>query len=101
MSYVPTTKCRSCGKLITFIKTRSGKSMPCDAEQVRFVPDLNGKNLYVLEDGSVIHGALPRPDDSDIETGYISHYATCPEADRFRRPGKKSRKAEALREGDR
>lgn len=92
--------CKSCGRPLRFIKTRTGKSMPCDWEPVRFVPDLNGENVYVQEDGTVLRGALPLPQDSDVETGYVSHFATCPEADRFRRPGKKSRKNAAIRKGE-
>lgn len=85
--------CRACGARMLFIKTKNGKTMPVDAEAVRFVPDPAGRNLYVLEDGSVVHGTAPEPDDKDVHTGYISHFATCTEPNFFRKPRKKTRKA--------
>ena len=86
--------CRACGARMLFLKTKNGKTMPVDAESVRFVPDLAGKNLYVLADGSVVHGAPPAPEDPDVHVGYISHFATCPKAHYFRRRTKAERKEE-------
>lgn len=87
-----TGKCRGCGADIMFIKTRNGKTMPVDAQSMYFVPDLNGKALYVLPDGTVAHGVPGTPEDPDRHIGYISHFATCPAADSFRKPRKKDRK---------
>lgn len=62
--------CKSCGKLIVFLETKSNKKIPInwdslDAEEQRFL----------TEAGSV-----------DYEHGrHISHFADCPEAKNFRR----------------
>ena len=77
--------CHGCGKKIAFVKTLKGKTMPIDLEPVKFVPDTAGKNRYVLSDGAVVAGTEPREGDKDIHTGYISHFATCPQADYFRK----------------
>jgi len=90
-----TANCRACGAEIMFIKTRNGKTMPVDAQSMWFVPDLSGKCLYVLPDGTTMHGVPGKPDDPDRHIGYISHFATCPEADRFRKARKSERKERA------
>ena len=87
-----TYRCKACDAQILFIKTVKGKTMPVDAESRYFVPDTNGKALYVLADGSVMRGAEPREEDKDKHIGFISHFATCPAADQFRRPRKSDRK---------
>ena len=84
--------CRACGRRIIFIKTLKGKTMPCDAEPVKFVPDVAGNNKYVLADGLLINGVIPMPGDTDVHEGYVSHFATCPSAESFRKKRKGSRK---------
>jgi len=86
------TVCRACGARIIFIKTVKGKTMPVDAEPVSFVPDDNGFAKYVLSDGIVVRGVPPLPGDRDVHEGYISHFATCPSADAFRKNRKSDRK---------
>lgn len=54
-------KCRSCGAPIIWFKTSAGKNIPVNAETV-----LDGD--YTLE--------LPR---------HVAHFATCPEAAKFRK----------------
>lgn len=73
--------CRACGYRIRWIRTKNGKSMPCNAQAVRFTPG-GGPETFVTEDGKVERGR--RRQDGE-KTGYISHFATCPEADRFRK----------------
>lgn len=81
-----TTKCRGCGADIAFIKTEKGKTMPVDPESKWFIP-CGGPNTYVLADGSVRRGREPDWADQGLEKeiGFISHFATCPERDRFRK----------------
>ena len=65
-------KCRSCGAEIIWIKTPEGKSMPLDAKPekrwVENVADGHGVDYWGLEDT------------------YVSHFATCPDAAKFRKP---------------
>lgn len=75
-------KCRSCGAQIIFIKTKRGRAIPCDIRPVRFDYEANGPAQIVTEDGDVIRGRISR-DGADI--GYISHFATCPNAAAHRR----------------
>ena len=87
-----TSSCRACGATITFIKTQAGKTMPVDANAVSFVA--GGSELFVLPDGSTAHGTRCEygKGDQTEQIGYISHFATCPSADRFRKPRKSDRK---------
>ena len=57
------TNCKKCNAQIEFIKTTAGKFMPVDIEpRVTIVTD-----------------------KGEVKTGRISHFATCPAADEFRR----------------
>lgn len=73
--------CRSCGARIRWIKTISGKAMPCDAEEIRFNRG-GGPETFVTPEGKVERGRRCREGEY---TGYISHFATCPFADCHRK----------------
>lgn len=82
-----TSQCRGCGERIGFIKTKAGKTMPVNLKPMEFIP-AGGPNTYVMEDGTVQRGReRDWADTGETSTGYISHFATCPEADRFRKRG--------------
>jgi hypothetical protein len=67
--------CRSCGAPIVWaVSAKSGKRMPLDAR-----PVLNG-NLDLDADGTV---TVVEPDPT--LKGYVSHHATCPDADDWRK----------------
>lgn len=72
--------CKGCGQLIVWTKMKTGKPMPCDPTVIRFFA--GGPECYVTPDGECVSGS-PRPDGDRI--GYISHFATCPAAKRFRK----------------
>ena len=77
--------CRGCGKEIAFIKTEKGKTMPVDPDPHTFVPE-DGLNTYVMENGEICRGReLDYGDMHGTRIGYISHFATCPAADKFRK----------------
>ena len=77
--------CRSCGKQILWIRTKSGKNMPVDPTFVNFKKVDGGKERIVLPNGEVIAGERCEADDNPDGHGYISHFATCPNADSHRR----------------
>lgn len=54
--------CKGCGATIEWITTEAGKKMPVDPPRV----------VVVTFEGKVV-------------TGQMSHFATCPKADRFRK----------------
>lgn len=85
-----TTPSRACSAPLRFIKTAAGKTMPVDADPKRFIVDPKGPALYVTEGGTTVRG-IPS-EDAGAEVGYISHFATCPNADSFRKPRKSTRK---------
>ena len=63
-------KCRSCGRNIMWLKTRNGKNIPVDIPK--------------FKDGESAHEAVT----TAVEFNYdymISHFATCPNADKHRR----------------
>ena len=76
-------KCKACGAPIIWIPLKSGKIMPCDNQRIPYKINLHdGKYTLVLPDGRVTRADLDL--DSD-DYGYVSHYETCPAADKFRR----------------
>jgi len=91
-----TTQCRACGAEIGFIKTVAGKTMPVNAEAVYFIPESTAKDVFVMPDGTVTHGRATTENAEPLAVepviGYISHFATCPKADFFRKPRKSDRK---------
>lgn len=88
-----TAPCRGCGKEIAFIKTEKGKTMPVNPESVYFITG-GGPNTYVMADGRIQRGREPEWEDQGIRPwiGFISHFATCPAADSFRKKRKGERK---------
>lgn len=80
--FMKVSRCRSCGAEIIWIKTQTGKSMPVDSERIYYTPKTNGLLKLVTPDGRVISA---EPDPSSTVWAYVSHFATCPYADRHRK----------------
>lgn len=66
-------RCKGCGADIIWIKTMSGKAMPVDAK-----PE---KRIVMLEND------VTGTQRGDVRDTYISHFATCPQSDAFRKKG--------------
>ena len=75
-------KCKSCGADIIWIKTKNGRSMPCDAKPIPFRESFSGGMKLVTKAGDIVPGNY---DGTSNEFAYISHFATCPNADQHRR----------------
>ena len=73
--------CRACGARILWLKTTKGKNIPCDPGVIRFHA-AGGPETFVTVDGKVERGQRQK---DGAAWGYISHFATCPQADRFRK----------------
>jgi hypothetical protein len=77
--------CRSCGAAIRWAVTATGKRIPLDPEPV------DGGNIVI--DNSGPHGPIATVVGKATQPGlfgddsprYVSHFATCPNADRHRR----------------
>lgn len=66
---LPTDKCRACGAAIVWLKSSGNRNVPVDAATVR-----------------------GRPERFDGREGHVSHFTTCPDADKFR--GRRRRDAQ-------
>ena len=77
-------RCKGCGAEIDWIKTRAGKNMPVDPEPV-FVAVDDGNDVFVTDEGEVIHGREIPANDGSAEVAFVPHWATCPVAGQFRR----------------
>ena len=81
-------KCKSCGAEIRWIKMRSGKSMPCNPVGIHYRRQVHGDKRCLLtlvtHDGNVVVGQACEESESEF-VGYVSHFATCPNADRHRK----------------
>lgn len=79
------TKCKSCGANIIWIKTTNGKSMPCNAEQVIYWQDPKGEANIITPNGETVRATLKTRRTPPTGVGYIPHWATCPQANNFRK----------------
>ena len=77
-------QCRSCKAAIIWIKTATGANMPCDPTPRYYRPDKYGNAMIVTPGGHVVKASLAEEKDARGE-GYISHFATCPEAGKHRK----------------
>lgn len=78
--------CRGCGAEIVWVKTSSGKSIPCDPQPVSYWerPGAVGK-VVLPRSGKVVSCVFYGPRHELSGFGYASHFSTCPRADVFRR----------------
>ncbi len=85
------SKCKSCGAEIKWIKMASGKNMPCDAAPISYSEILHPASksddflTLVTDKGTLVRTVL---DPGGDKLGYTSHFATCPNANAFRRRGR-------------
>lgn len=79
------SKCKECGAEIIWIRTRSGKAMPCDAPQVMYRQKKGGRDRIVTPDGEVLACEITEDAGRATGVGHIPHWSTCPAAGRFRR----------------
>ena len=83
------TRCKSCGAEIVFIGTGNGNSIPCNAEVLPYWQTKGGKHKIVTPNGEVLSAELEGIPGMETGLGYITHFATCPDAEKFRKKGKK------------
>lgn len=78
------TKCRSCGAEIKFIKLKkSGKWNPVDTVKHTIIKG-EGHEVIITDDGEVATGRFASREEGANASGYISHFATCPNANAHR-----------------
>lgn len=81
--------CSSCGAPIVWVKTPLGKMMPLDEKLIRYKQNPEGKDFLVSDRGETIRCDLVF---EGLPTGMArrSHFVTCPNADKFRKRGRKA-----------
>ena len=75
-------KCKSCGAEIRFLNTAEGKLMPVNAAIVTYEIEAGGPTTFLGPGGYIERGRMIV---GGSRIGYIPHWCTCPDADRFRR----------------
>ncbi|MDE6053237.1 MAG: hypothetical protein K2G55_05645 [Lachnospiraceae bacterium] len=79
------SKCKNCGHRIIFIRMKSGKSMPVNEQLVNYKLEDKGKDKIVTPEGDVV-SCISGVDASEADGyGYVSHFATCPNAQKHRK----------------
>ena len=66
--------CKGCGAEILWLKTMTGKTMPVDIP-----PE---KRIVIIYDRVI------GEERGEVKDSYVSHFATCPQADAFRKKEK-------------
>ncbi len=84
------SRCRSCGAKILFIKSEKGRFIPCNPTVTRYKMENGGKEKVVLDTGKVVSCRTDISAEEMDGVGYISHFATCPNA-KVHRKGKSGR----------
>ena len=77
--------CSSCGAAVIWTTTHNGKRMPVDAEPVE------DGNVRLRQEGDRVVAEYPGKEHpglfDDVDRArYVSHFATCPQAQSWRRP---------------
>ena len=67
--------CKSCGAVIRFVTMKTGGAMPIDVKPQKYI-QIDERGV-----GRVVEG-------------YVSHFATCPDADRHRKGGSRCQKTD-------
>lgn len=79
------TTCTSCGAAIAWAVTEAGKDIPIDGHPV----EPGNGNLAVVRAGDGVLHSRVITKDRPLEEGELvgrSHFATCPDASKHRRP---------------
>ena len=91
--------CKSCGAEIIFIKTSHNTSIPCDPAIILYRRSTTGSKTVVTRNGEVIKADIVSEAYMHGE-GYISHFATCPDASAHRKvkekPGEQVRMSDVF-----
>ena len=79
------TTCKACGAPLIWVETPKGKYIPCDEGLIPYKQDRAGKKAVVTDKGEVIK-CETEFEGEPTGMARVPHWATCPQADRFRRP---------------
>ena len=80
--------CRACGKAIVYMKTKAGKSMPCDEPLRLYWQSDTGSQRIITHAGEVVRCELTGIPEQASGLGRTPHWGSCTNPDRFRKRGK-------------
>ncbi len=78
-------RCKSCGAQIIWKKTQQGKVTPVNPELVTYWERKGAAGRVVTPNGEVVCCDFVGDLNKATGVGHISHFATCPAADKHRR----------------
>ena len=87
-------KCKTCSSPVVWIRTPSGRAMPCNPERIHaWRPPTPAEGItsraervtLVTEDGNVLTAFMQGGSGWVSIEGRTSHFATCPQANEHRR----------------
>lgn len=81
-------KCSGCGAEIVFVRTASGRTMPCNVKLVPYWERPGARGIVVNSAGKVVSCDFRGEREKMTGFGHISHFSTCAAAKRFRREKK-------------
>ena len=80
-------KCRGCGAPIVWLQTENQRMIPCDPLPVGYRERAGARGKILTRDGHIV--SCDFTNDPTAETGYMPHFATCPNAADFKKARKK------------
>ena len=83
-------RCKACGASIVWIATQAGKNMPCNAGQYTYWKDAKGESTIITPNGETVRANLSGDIERATGIGNIPHWATCPQASKFKKRGKEN-----------
>ena len=81
-------RCRACGRPIVWMKTKTGKTMPCDAQLKLFWQSEEGSQRVLTHAGELVRCELIGNADESTGLGRTPHWGNCTQPDQFRKRGK-------------
>jgi len=80
------TQCSGCSAPIVWRRTKNGKPIPLNPALKSVSPNGHGKRLYLIgDDGVSVQGFECNPGEKAAKSGRVTHFATCPKAEKFRK----------------
>lgn len=80
-----TRPCKACGAQIIWIRSTAGKLIPCNYNPVYYKRTRCSNTRVVLPNGEVITADLTTDYANAEGYGYIPHWSTCTNPDKFRK----------------
>lgn len=80
-----TRPCKACGAQIIWIRSTAGRAIPCNFYPVYYKQSRYSNTKVVLRNGEVITAEIVRDYANAEGYGYIPHWSTCTNPDKFRK----------------